>query len=84
MDINLNGKLVGSGTRNVAMAYSGETTLLGLVPGVEHEVEVGEVHIFDCGDIDYDNEDWCMVYLEEFEPVRRYAVTFSTPEFVQE
>lgn len=80
LDINLSGKLVGSGTRNVAMAYSGETTLLGLVPGVEHEVEVGEVHIFDCGDIDYDN-DWAFVYVEEFEPVRRYQVCFSSTDF---
>lgn len=81
LDINLNGKLVGSGTRNVAMAYSGETTLLGLVPGVEHEVEVGEVHIFDCGDIDYDNEEWGFIYVEEFEPVRRYQVCFSSTDF---
>ena len=80
LDINLNGKLVGSGTRNVAMAYSGETTLLGMVPGVEHEVEVGEVHIFDCGDIDYDN-DWAYVYVEEFDPVRRYQVCFSSTDF---
>ena len=80
LDINLSGKLVGRGTPNVAMAYSGETSLLGMVPGVEHEVEVGEVHIFDCGDIDYEN-DWAFVYTEEFEPVRRYQVCFSSTDY---
>ena len=80
LDIILNGKLVNGATKNITMTYSGEVEVLGLAYQ-EHEVEVGEVHIFDCGDVDYDNEDWCIVYLEEFEPVRRYAVTFSTPEF---
>ena len=80
LDITLNGKLTGNGTRNVAMAYSGETTVLGLVVGAENEVEVGQVHIFDCGDIDYDSE-WAFVYVEEFEPVRRYQVCFTSSDF---
>lgn len=80
LDIILTGKLTGSGTRNVSMNYSGETSLLGMVAGVQHEVEVGEVHVFDCGDIDYDNE-WAYVYIEEFEPVRRYHVAFTSSDF---
>ena len=79
LDIILNGKLVNGVTKNITMTYSGEVEVLGLVYQ-EHEVEVGEVHIFDCGDIDYDN-DWAFVYVEEFEPVRRYQVCFSSTDF---
>lgn len=79
LDIILNGTLTGSVTRNVSLNYSGEVTLLGMTYK-EHEVEVGEVHIFDCGDIDFDNE-WAYVYTEDFEPVRRYHVAFTSSDF---
>ncbi len=80
LEFGLNGSVSLNQTRSVKMDYAGDITILGLVAR-NNTFNVGEVHVFDCGDIDYDNEDWGMVYLEEFEPVRRYWVAFSSTDF---
>lgn len=80
LEFSLNGSLTSTQTRNVSMNYAGDVTILGLVNN-SNTFEVGEVHVFDCGDIDYDNADWGMIYLNDFEPVRRYWLAFSSTDF---
>lgn len=79
LDINVNGKVVSNMTRTVNLPYSGETSILG-ISNTTNTFTIGEVHVFDCGDIDYDS-DFGLCYLFEFEPVRRYWTVLTSDKF---